>query len=169
MGSCSNAVPWSTAGGQRTFAGEVNECWRPSLDPGFGMVDSASTCPADFTPGFIPAGQGSARRQRRPDEVFHSGGPVSLIAALSLESLDASAGSTFAALTELHCARRRPAGGTPQQPVRPERDQVSTGGAPAHVPATVIADWSATRRDDPALERTGPTAPAASPNRTGHL
>ena len=60
---------------------------------------------------------------------------------------------------------------TPQRLVRPERDQFRTGAAPVpgHTPATVIADWWATRRDHPATpEHRSPMDPTLSPNRAGH-
>jgi hypothetical protein len=56
MSRWTNTGPWS-------LAGEVNEWCRPSPDPGFSMVDSASTCPVHFTPGFIFPGHGCARVQ----------------------------------------------------------------------------------------------------------
>jgi hypothetical protein len=56
-------------------------------NPGFGMIDSTSRCPVHFTAGFIFAGHERARCPRRPDEVFHSVGSASLIAALSVGCL----------------------------------------------------------------------------------
>ena len=87
------------------------------------MVDSASRCPVHFTPGFISAGHDCARCPGRPDEVFHSGGPASLIASLSFGCLGVC-GCRCCRPRQLHRARRRPAGsGSVKQPAtaRPTR------------------------------------------------
>jgi hypothetical protein len=90
----------------------------------------------------------------QPDEVFHSGGPASLPAALSVAGL---------CVCGCRCCcpgrRRRAHSGQPRAALRDDPSDSSENVPPPALPvpkrtsASVIADWLVTRRDQRALEQ----------------